>query len=208
MRNLREKLLHSFLAMCACSVKSIAECSERHCVPLEEVKVLEVRQCSNLWLQETIKMCSFRFWHLFANVVLEVELREKEEKRKWCGERFRDHVIVTYIHAYIIRPVLVWVTEEEPERLSYQRLCLPDHSRAVTWRSLILHTGTERCWWLCFHSTACSWLEVNRCEREGPGRERKRGEEGSYLAVCRWSIETLLSWVTSPFESIGRRRID
>lgn len=43
--------------------------------------------------------------------------------------------------------------------------------------------------WLCTlalsgvgDSALCRWLEVIRCVREGPGRERKRGEEGSYLA--------------------------
>lgn len=35
-------------------MKTIAECLERHHGQLEEVKVLEVRQRSNLWPQETI----------------------------------------------------------------------------------------------------------------------------------------------------------
>lgn len=72
--------------------------------------------------------------------------------------------------------------------------CQPDHSRAVTRCDM-----SDTAQWQ-HHLTLCSWLEVNRCEREGPGRERKRGEQGSYLAkaVCLWCIETLLSQVTSP----------
>lgn len=134
----------------------------------------------NLLLQEEIKMCSRSFWHLFANDVLEVEHRERERK----GESSRASIWETTRLSRIHHLPCVGVTHRGRTRVVViSTSCLPDHSRAVTWRGMILHAGTEWCWWFCFRNIAClfvaDWMWTG-VRRRGQA-ERGRGERGEVI---------------------------